>query len=851
MLLLLVSVALGRAPDRPLDLSGLNNTDVFPEVPGRDAVCLRGPGRPELPLFVDLPVTEPISGIAVTLYQTDARPAAGVAAILSWTYADGSTGRSFAAQGRQSGPGAVEGRLTEAVLLGSGPDGSARVGNRWTIPARAAGSMVTRARLETRLANTSVLCVTAAETVEHIPLSTATDTHDWYPFTISSRLASAIPQSAPIEAPVGTHGALTRGADGHFVFEDGTRTRFWGINLVGSAAIPKKEEADNLAAELAKLGFNLARLHHIDVAGANGVLNPKRTADPTTWLDPAQTDRLDFFISRLQAHGLYIYAEVATMREFNAQDGVSNPGGMPNGHKLASMWAPDWQAAYLEWFGVFWNRTNPYTGLRYPEDPGVAMVELSNEHSLLMHWGLGLEGLPPAQLSVLDGRWNEWLKTRYPSDEAMRSAWSAGVRFDGLRTGETLGSVMREPKLPNAFDHWPMQRRKDLFEFYRGLEEDFYKAVADKARKMGFRVPLVPSIVYDQPILQYLYRSYDMADTHIAWDSIDGMQFDNVSVLRRPEMILSYAATAVMGQAMGVTELNHPFPNEFRAEAPLLWAAFLSNQDWDSPVWFSWLDGPWSEDDSTVVGSFDLRSNTVALAQMPSASTLFRTYALPTAEGFAPYNVDPDVLLSAYLGDQHLRPQQLKPLEVLDLGYVLTHRVRSSFEHTPPATVDGAAPPGLGWWSNPGVLLLEQPTVLARVGPPAAALQAGFGIQTVKGLDVNLKNWAAVSLVSTDGKPIGQAQSALLTVATRQENSGQRFGAQGTELVQWGGPPVLVEPARGSVVFSWPGRPEVHPLDQYGVEMPAIAVRKVRQGWSIELDSVKSPWLHVRTPLAR
>jgi hypothetical protein len=87
----------------------------------------------------------------------------------------------------------------------------------------------------------------------------------------------------------------------------------------------------------------------------------------------------------------------------------------------------------------------------------------------------------------------------------------------------------------------------------------------------------------------------------------------------------------------------------------------------------------------------------------------------------------------------------------------------------------------------------------------------------------------------------------LLTVATRQENTGQRFGAQGTELVQWGAPPILVEPARGPIVFSWPGRPEVHPLDPHGAEMPAVEVRKVRAGWSIELDAVQSPWLSVRT----
>ncbi len=122
-----------------------------------DAGCLRGPGHPELRLCVDLPVSDSLRGIAVTPYQTDARPAGGVAAVQDWTHSDGSIGRSFAALGRQTGLGDVEGRLPEAVPLGTGPDGAARVGNRWTVPARAAASKLTRVWLETRLNNTSVL----------------------------------------------------------------------------------------------------------------------------------------------------------------------------------------------------------------------------------------------------------------------------------------------------------------------------------------------------------------------------------------------------------------------------------------------------------------------------------------------------------------------------------------------------------------------------------------------------------------------------------------------------------------------------------------------------------------------
>lgn len=841
MILGLVALAWAGA----IDLGALRNADLLADVPGADAVCLRGPGHPEWPVFVDLPVPGPLDGMTITLVQPEGPPAPGVGAVLGWTYADGAVGRVFAASGRQVGPGAVVGRGTESVVVGTRPDGTPQVGTRWTAPTRAAASNVRAARLETRLSTTAPVCVVAAETADGVPLTSATDTHDWYPFTVSSDLRP-LPQSSPIEAPAGMHGRLTRTPDGHFAFADGTPVRFWGINLVGAPAIPTKEQADRLAGMLANLGFNLVRLHHIDGTGANGVLNPRRTTDRATWLDPAQTDRLDFFISRLQAHGLYVYAEVATAREFTAQDGVPDPGGMPNGHKLATMWSPAWQQAYLDWFDVFWNRTNPYTGRRYPEDPGVAMVELSNEHSLLMHWGPGLEAQPPAQLRSLDARWNTWLQQRYPSADALRAAWTSGARYDGLPTADPWGAVRREPAMPAAFDFWPMQRRRDLFEFYRTLEQDFYAAVARKARDVGFTVPLVPSIVYDQPMLQYLYRSYDMVDTHIAYDSFNGAQTDNISALHRPETFLSYAATAVAGQPMGVTELNHPFPNPFRAEAPFLWATFLSDQDWDNPMWFSWSDVAWSEDDSSVAGSFDLRSNTVALTQMASASSLFRSRAIPSASGYLPYNVDPDVLTVGYLSDQHVRPQQLRPLSLLDLGSVLTHRVRSSFEHVTPPAVEPGAEPGVGWWSEPGTLLLDQPMVRARVGPPGGALSLGYGIREVAGLDVQLGNWAAVALVSADGQPLDRSARAMLTVATRQENTGMRYGAQGTELVQWGGPPILVEPARGTIGFAWPTRPVVVPLDVHGAEASPLPVARVRGLWTIRLDDVRSPWFIVR-----
>ena len=75
---------------------------------------------------------------------------------------------------------------------------------------------------------------------------------------------------------------------------------------------------------------------------------------------------------------------------------------------------------------------NPYTGRSYLDEPGVAIVEVNNENTLLTLWpgaayGTGLDDLPDYFKSQLVTRWNDWLKAKYGDDDAMLAAWNAGV----------------------------------------------------------------------------------------------------------------------------------------------------------------------------------------------------------------------------------------------------------------------------------------------------------------------------------------------------------------------------------------------------------------------------------------
>ena len=59
-------------------------------------------------------------------------------------------------------------------------------------------------------------------------------------------------------------------------------------------------------------------------------------------------------------------------------------------------------------------RTNPYTKTRYVEEPAVAVIELTNENTLIGHaWGDTFDKLPARYRDELARQWNVWLKARY------------------------------------------------------------------------------------------------------------------------------------------------------------------------------------------------------------------------------------------------------------------------------------------------------------------------------------------------------------------------------------------------------------------------------------------------------
>src|SRR5690606_35901679 len=69
------------------------------------------------------------------------------------------------------------------------------------------------------------------------------------------------------------------------------------------------------------------------------------------------------------------------------------------------------------------NHVNPYTGLRYADDPGLAFIEFQNEDNIF--WSAIERSLEqaPTYKALLNRQFSTWLKKKYGSQSALEEAW--------------------------------------------------------------------------------------------------------------------------------------------------------------------------------------------------------------------------------------------------------------------------------------------------------------------------------------------------------------------------------------------------------------------------------------------
>jgi hypothetical protein len=266
-----------------------------------------------------------------------------------------------------------------------------------------------------------LLSLTTALLVWSALASTALS-QDFVPFVIPARISPGQAIWVTDTQPIKTDSRRLAAAE-HFSC-DSKEVRVWGVNLCFGADFPTHEDAPYVAERLAAAGVNAVRCHHMDTSRwPNGIWN---AADGKA-IEPQALDRLDFFINELAKRGIWVNLNLHVGRAHSQYLGL--PPTSTDYDKIVGIFTPALINAQKQYAHDLLTHVNAYRGVRYADDPAVAFVEITNEDSFFM-WDADntLRALPRYYGQILRDNFNDWLKSRYSSDEALRAAWGAGTQ---------------------------------------------------------------------------------------------------------------------------------------------------------------------------------------------------------------------------------------------------------------------------------------------------------------------------------------------------------------------------------------------------------------------------------------
>ena len=695
-----------------------------------------------------------------------------------------------------------------------------------------------------------------------------------YPVNHELRVDSAADVRFLLDGPAGKHGFI-QVRDGHLVRPDGTRFRCWGVNLtgfsVGSAEIPPHAEATEAAAELARLGVNCVRMHFLDMPVSQGTkpggdtgpdaVPRKNTpsgliADgPTSRvLDPQALERLDYWYSELKKRGIYVNFNLNVGRIFKPGDGVPDVELIGNA-KAFTYFGPELVALQKEYARQLLGHLNPYTGLRYADDPATVIVEVVNENSLLEFWmrnwlrgervagGRNLQlDMTPHYQALLVGLYNDWLGKHRSAADVARLRTMAGV------AGGQPIPFMRRGDHPAA----PRLRLDAELAFLTQVEIDFHAEMKRFLRdEVGVKSPIVPMadhtyFIANQPLMRTAIRS-DIVDAHVYWQhpAIYGRR--NEPMVNAPELsiIQKLARSAIVGKPFTVSEVNHPYPSDYGSEMIPILASYAALQDWDGIFFYTYetkLHGQWTP---LVTGEFDIALDPAKMAQMPVGAMIFLRGDVAAAK---------QTLTRSYSTDQISEASRLPRAAMpyytpgFDITIPLVHGSRVSCLDCPPS-LPAPLPAANPIVSDTGELswrTAEGKSGLVTIAAARSQALVGFvranGDVRTPNLSADIANeFAAITLSSLDGKPIALSDRLLLTTTGKVENSGQRWNERRAMLVDWGTAPTLIEPITGWIQLrGLEGAIGVsaQPLD--GAARPigaAIKGKMIEPGWEIAVGT--------------
>jgi hypothetical protein len=726
--------------------------------------------------------------------------------------------------------------------------------------------------------------------------SVAGDESAAYPFSIDQDRLHGAPDFSWLNHPL-TGADRLQVQKGHFyrigdqgVLLNGGEHRnihLYGVTLFFGKTVSDASLAPKIAKRLRRLGVNLARI-------PSGYFVDKEKPFPT--LDDAGVARFRQWVDALKAEGIYLDLILHnTGYTFKpTRDGLPALSTSPEEIPLASkifIFYPRLVELQVEYARKL------LTAIALKNDPGLALVEIFNEGSLLRAWQTGdvdryLAGEYEAEFAR---QWNQYLKSRYGETAALRAAWNPGAaELNGLAAGESLEaanvSLVRakdnlttsEPRL-NDFLEFLLSRDKAYWDMHRqAVHETLDPLVPVSATQMWYGGLLNLDAQHDMDYFDLHFYEDHPSFPGRDWDLSNWRIRDSSAIGGGLKYCLDCAATRVAGAPFTISEYNQPWPNSYNAEIDPTMAVFGAFQDWDSLVHFCYSAAN-QEEPQPIPRGMSLSGNWEQFANLGQSALAFRSGAIQAGKQPLEIAETKDTRLKmARMKKSHPMAGWLHQNTGYDETIALIHPVglvrAEDRPAAPPLPPAGSSP----YTSDTGEMTYHMKKLFLAHAPQAAGVFGFLGVGnkvSAGAIDLELapgaRGFVTLFLTALDHKPLHESRHMLLslpgyTYGTQPGSDPPRpqkmvhYDSQddwwtlekaphppgkppgiGTDAV----PPAWLERVESFLTLRTAIRKlKVFPLDGAGERLTALGgndVQKIKGGLKIHLHAdgqPKSPW---------
>ncbi len=634
------------------------------------------------------------------------------------------------------------------------------------------------------------------------------------------------------ETVAGEQGMIRRQGEAFIHANTKRPVRFWAINTNPESLAMDDDSMAYMARFLAKQGVNMVRLH-----GRLWSEQEFRTITPET------IDRLFAFVAAMKQEGIYTCLSIYFPLWLNLNQDSGFPGYTGQNPFALLFFNPDFQQVYYAWWRTILTTPNPKTGKTLRDDPAVAMVELVNEDSTMFWTFKPYETIPEPQMAIVERQFATWLTQNYGSLEKATQAWKSA---DSVRGDEPTAGRMGIMALYDIVGKRDSLRAQDTAGFLTHLQRQFFQqAIAHLRQSLGYQGLIYASnwATADARILGPLDKSAnavaDFMDRHgyfggmhegerASYSLSSGDRYRDRSALlfttddpkQQHDFNLPIMDLRYNDLPSTITEINWAMPNRFRAEFPLLAAAYGSLQDSDGFFFFATGNHDWVQ----ALDKFTIASPTI-MGQFPATALIYRRGLVKPGSTVADISLGMKEI-EALNGAPINAPQNLDEFRARDIppGQTLkTEQVNSldplaflvgkvTIRFTPQAmpsqlanlatSIDRTAKTVR---SNTGELLWDYNKGLVTVNAPKSQGATGFlrHAGTLDLADVRLAaemDYGTIVLVALDDRPLAQSQKMLLQVMSEDQNLGWKTDGKSPKTIQSvGSAPIVIHNLQGQV----------------------------------------------------